>query len=241
MKRLLIAVAAAAAVLVLITAAIVTVNVSEVAVAQETEQTEPETDATTPSTLEEALQDLVERNIITQDQADAVAEALRDAAPFHHRGPWAEGKPEDFERRPFGFGFHGFEFRGFEFHGFGSHGFGFFGDESLEELTGLTSEELGEALADGQALADIVDDPQALIDAIVAQTEERLQAAVDAERLTQEEADELLAQATEQAEAFVHGEGGFIGRGFGPRGFGHRGPWGEHDSHSNAEDASLNI
>ncbi len=234
MKRLLIAAAAAAAaaaVLVLITAAIATVNIPDVAIAQETEETEPETDATTPSTLEEVLQDLVEDNVITQDQADAVTEALRDAAPFYHHGPSAEGKPEDFEGHRFWLGFHGF----------GLHGFGFFGAESLEELTGLTSEELREALADGQALAYIVDDPQALIDAIVAQTEERLQAAVDAERLTQEEADELLAQAREQAEAFVNGEGGFIGRGFKPRGFGHRGPWGEQDSHSNAEDASLNI
>ncbi len=111
----------------------------------------------------------------------------------------------------------------------GGHRHGGFGNaEALAEVLGLTTDDLRTAREAGTTLAELaeqqgvpVDD---VVDAIVAPLAERLSAAVEAERITQEEADERLAEVTEAATTFVEtGEKPEGSRGFGP---GRRGPRG---------------
>lgn len=150
--------------------------------------------------LEDALAPLVENGTIDQSQADAVIAAIEEA-------------------RPEGFG----EGRHARHHG--RH----VALEGVTDLLGIDAAELRELLADGQTLAEIgeangvsVDD---LVAALVSEVEERLASAVEDGDLTQEEADEKLADATERATDMVNGEferperDGFRGRG-GPGGFG---------------------
>jgi len=213
MKKLF-AVSAAAVLMVFGALGLVVASTGSSAVAQETETTEP--DAPRFTTLEDVLHGLVERDVIDEEQADAVADALRDA--FWHRGPWMGEKPEDFDpdRRPDRFRPHRFR------------GFGFFGGaESLTDLLGMTPDELRAALADGQTLSEIIDDPDSVVEAIVQQAAVRLTLAVEAGRLTQEKADELLDQVRNRAEAFLNGELDGFGRFRGPRGIGQFGPRGE--------------
>ncbi len=74
--------------------------------------------------------------------------------------------------------------------------------ETLTEVLGLSEEELRTALQDGQSLADIAAaegvDEQEVVDALAAAAEERLAEAVEAGRLTQEEADERSADLAER-------------------------------------------
>jgi uncharacterized protein YidB (DUF937 family) len=133
--------------------------------------------------VEDALSGLVEDGTITQEQADAVEEALEDARPDRGIGG-----------------------------GIGDHGFGLvLGDMStVAESLGISEDELRAALADGQTIAEIAEeqgvDVQDVIDDIVAAQRERVDEAVAEGRLTQEEADELLAGAEERVTAFVNGE-----------------------------------
>jgi uncharacterized protein YidB (DUF937 family) len=133
--------------------------------------------------VEDALSGLVEDGTITQEQADAVEEALEDARPDRGIGG-----------------------------GIGHHGFGLvLGDMStVAESLGISEDELRAALADGQTIAEIAEeqgvDVQDVIDDIVAAQRERVDEAVAEGRLTQEEADELLAGAEERVTAFVNGE-----------------------------------
>lgn len=150
--------------------------------------------------LEDALAPLVEDGTIDQGQADAVIAAIEEA-------------------RPEGFG------KGRHARHHGRH----VAMEGVTDLLGIDAAELRELLADGQTLAEIgeangvsVDE---LVAAIVSELEERLASAVEDGDLTQEEADEKLAEATERATALVNGElerperDGFRGRGgFGPGG-----------------------
>lgn len=150
--------------------------------------------------LEDALAPLVEDGTIDQGQADAVIAAIQEARP--------EG---------FGEGRHG------RHHG--RH----VAMEGVTDLLGIDAAELRELLDDGQTLAEIgeangvsVDE---LVAAIVSELEERLASAVEDGDLSQDEADEKLAEATERATAMVNGElerpdrDGFRGRGgFGPGG-----------------------
>ncbi len=85
-------------------------------------------------------------------------------------------------------------------HGRGGH-HGHFGSGSLDSLTdvlGLTDDELRTALQEGKSLADIAGeqsvDVDTVVDALVADAEARVAEAVAAERLTQTEADEKLAE-----------------------------------------------
>ena len=57
-----------------------------------------------------------------------------------------------------------------------------------------------------------------MIDALIVDLDEHLDNAVEAERLTQEEADERLAEGTERITDMVNGELEPGERGFGPRG-----------------------
>jgi polyhydroxyalkanoate synthesis regulator phasin len=133
--------------------------------------------------VQDALSGLVENGTITEEQADAVEEALEDARPD----------------------------RGFE-GGIGHPGFafGFGGISTVAESLGIGEDELRAALADGQTIAAIAEeqgvDVQDVVDDIVAAQRERLDEAVAEGHLTQEEADEFLAGAEKRVTAFVNGE-----------------------------------
>ncbi len=102
--------------------------------------------------------------------------------------------------------------------------------EGVADVLGLTTDELREAAQAGTTLAELAEQQGVATDdvvaAMVAPVEERLQAAVDEERITQDEADEKLAAATERATEFVETGEGFCGGPNGSRGFGPRGPGG---------------
>ena len=244
MRRLIIA-ASVAVVLMISAIALVVINANDTATALQTETTQPQTETretTQPQTettepeievplpefMEEHLQDLVERGFVTQEQLDEME------GWFRGHGPWNGELPDVSEHR---------RFMG---DGFGPHGFGFFGgDEDLADMLGVTPEELLDALSDGTPLTDIIDNPEAIVDSMVGLMEEQLKQAVEAGSLTQEEADELIAEARSHAEAFVGGEA-FEGKGFmgrqGPggfHGFGHFGPHPGEDA--NAEAARYSV
>ena len=117
--------------------------------------------------ITEALSGLVDDGSITQDQADEVAATLADSGlggPGGHRG---------------------------------GPGFGAELGTAAEAL-GMTEEELRSALeADGATLAHVAEDEgvevEILVDALVTAAEERIAEAVEDGRLTQDEADERLA------------------------------------------------
>jgi polyhydroxyalkanoate synthesis regulator phasin len=152
-----------------------------------------ETTAGAASWVQEALTGLVSDGTITQAQADAVEAALDEARPERGHGPGG---------------------------GFGDH----VGLSAIAEALQMTEDEVRAGLAEGQTIAELAAeagvDPQAVIDAIVAAQQERLAEAVEAGELTQEEADELLADAEERAAAIVNGEA----PAFGGRGGHHHGP-----------------
>ncbi len=120
---------------------------------------------------------LVEEGVLTQEQADTVKERLRDAnARF---GPRMHGPRAAHQ-------------------------------EILTEVLGVSEDELLQAREDGRSLADVADangvDPQAVVDALVADLEEHLDQGLESGRLTDEQADERLAEATERIEDMVNGE-----------------------------------
>jgi hypothetical protein len=87
------------------------------------------------------------------------------------------------------------------------------------DFLGMTGRELVEALRDGATLADLAgDDSQALIDHLLGVVEEHLDEAVADGRLTEDEAVERLAEATEHISALVNGdlERPLLGEGPGP-------------------------
>lgn len=94
----------------------------------------------------------------------------------------------------------------------------------------MTGRELVAALRDGATLADLAgDEAQALIDHLVGLAEAHLDQAVADGRLTEEEAAERLAEATERLTDLMNGELGLPWledgfRGPGPRGDGRFGP-----------------
>lgn len=137
-----------------------------------------------------ALAPLVEDGTINQAQADAVTAAIQEARPEGPRGHHGPGNATK--------------------------------GEAAAEALGITTDELREALRDGATIAEVAAlqgvDVQSVIDAMVAEAEERLAEAVANERLTQEEADEKLAELTEKITDAVNN-----GR---PEGEGPRGPRG---------------
>jgi uncharacterized protein (DUF433 family) len=105
--------------------------------------------------------------------------------------------------------------------------------ETVAEALGMTVDELHEALADGQTVAELAEAQGVALEdiaaALVAVHAERIQQAVDDGRLTQEEADEKLAEMADRIlEGLESGEfGGSRGPGGmpgGPREGGLRGP-----------------
>lgn len=134
--------------------------------------------------ITEALSGLVSDGSITQEQADEVAGAL-DEAGIGHGGGHRGGGP---------------------------------GLSEAASALGMTEDELRTALeGDGMTLADVAEeqgiDVDALVTALVTAQQERLAAAVEDGRLTQEQADERLADLEDRiaervnSEAPVHGPG----------------------------------
>jgi hypothetical protein len=142
-----------------------------------------------PDVVGGVFADLVEEGVLTQEQADTVKDRLGQA------------------REEFGPRFHGprAEHR-----------------EILSDVLGVTTDDLKEARDNGESLADVAEangvETQAVIDALIADLDEHLDLGVEAERLTQEEADERLAEGTERITDMVNGELEPGERGFGPRG-----------------------
>jgi len=142
------------------------------------------------SALRDALAGLVTDQKITQEQADAVAERLDEALPpgrgLGHRG----GGPG---------------------HGMGGgprgHGALHLAADALAEAAGATEDELRTAFRDGTTLAELAKsknvERSVLVDRLVAAAQERLDAAVTDERLTQEQADEREAGLAERIERLV--------------------------------------
>jgi hypothetical protein len=159
-------------------------------------------DATKAAALDQVDQAL-EDGKLTQEQADALKERIESGeaplflAPglfgFRHGGP-------DGGERGFGFGFAG-----------PGHHF-FFGDklESSAEYLGLTQEELRERLESGQTLGEIAEaegkSVDGLTDAILAAAKTRLDDAVAAERLTQDEADQIYDRLSSAIADLVEGK-----------------------------------
>jgi hypothetical protein len=138
--------------------------------------------------IKSALSGLVDDGSLTQEQADEVATTLSEA----------------------GLG------RG------GHHGGDRLGLETAAEALGMTEDELRTALEpDGTSLADVAEDQgvdvDTLVDALVQAQQDRIAQAVEDGRLTQEEADERLADLEERVTERVnsdapdrgpHGRGG---------------------------------
>ena len=125
--------------------------------------------------LKDALAPLVSNNTITQAQADAVIAALE------------AGRPAKGGRR-----------------GHGPHGHRL---SAAATALGITETELRTALEDGQTLAQVAQSKgvavDAVVNAIVAEIKTKLNEQVAAGRLTQAQADKMLARATERTKAFA--------------------------------------
>jgi polyhydroxyalkanoate synthesis regulator phasin len=183
--------------------AVVAAAMSGLAFAQTTDDSDPTT--TYQSRVLEQLAPLVDEGVISQEQADAVAESFTER--FSDR--LAQRQERVAERQAF--------------------------HEELLALLDVTSDELRAAIQDGMTLAEVAEQQdvavQDVIDLMVAQAEERLAGAVEDGRLTADEAEEKLADITANITDKVNNGGGFGhhrghrgpggpgGRGFGP-GFG---------------------
>lgn len=144
--------------------------------------------------VQEALDGLVDDGTITEGQADAVETALEEARP--ERGPGRR-----FAHR--------------------AH----VALSAAADALGISETELRDALAEGRTMAEVADaqgvDVQSVVDALVAEKQARIADAVADGRLTQDQADEILAEVVERVTARVNGERpepGFHG----PRGPRHR-------------------
>jgi hypothetical protein len=171
------------------------------AVVQQTDETDPSTpapaDTTAPADaraaedapemgtkLRETLQALVDDGTITAEQADAVTAHLVENRPERGEGGFGGG-PGGHRGGPGGM--------------FGRGGPGM-GSEALTELLGLTAEEIHTQLHDGTTLAEIATaqgvEVQAVVDALVAELDTRLDEAVANGRIDRADADLYHADAT---------------------------------------------
>jgi hypothetical protein len=130
--------------------------------------------------VDDVFEKLVSDGTITQAQADKVQAALEAARP--EGGPGGPGGPRG--RGP--------------------------GLDAAAEALGIDASELRTDLQSGKTLADVAKDKgvdvQTVIDALVAEMQSHLADAVSSGRLTQAQADEMKANATERATAIVNGE-----------------------------------
>ncbi len=150
--------------------------------------------------ITDALSGLVSDGSLTQEQADEVATTLGDAGIGEHHG--------------------------------GPHG-GRLDLAAAAAALDLTEEELRTALEpEGTTLAQVAEDQEVpvdtLIDALVQAEQDRIAQAVEDGRLTQEEADDRLAEVEERVTERVNSAD--VGHGHGPRGGGPDGDTTQEDS-----------
>jgi hypothetical protein len=181
-----------------------------------------------PSTRwQTALQPLIDDGTITQAQADKVIAALVAAGP--KGGPMGG---------PMGGGHRGFG---------GPSGIIGAGLDVVAKTLDITTDEVRTALEGGQSIADLAvskgKTAQDVIDAVVAEATTKINAQVTAGKLTQSEADKIIANLTSLATDLVNnthldgggaifGGPGMGGPGMGGRGFGgpgHHGNDGDQD------------
>lgn len=134
--------------------------------------------------LGEVLAPLVEDGTLTQAQADAVITTLAESMPERSRGGHRGGRgPANLD--------------------------------AAAEAIGIERSELVDALRDGSTIAEVAAaagvDSQVVIDALLADAQERIAEKVAEGDLTQEEADEKLAALTERVTDMVNN--GMPGRG----------------------------
>ncbi len=136
--------------------------------------------------MEARLAQAVENGRMTQDEADERLANARENITARLQEPWQpKDGPRDGDRGPRGGNPH---------------------DEIIAEQLGMTTDELREALQDGETtVADLAAEKNValdtIVDAIVADIEARLAQAVENGRMTQDEADERLANARENITA----------------------------------------
>jgi len=134
--------------------------------------------------LQEHLDQAVTDDEITREQADKIAARA------------AESLPSMMENVP--------PMRG----GWGMKGFGGAGLETAAGTIGIDATALAEALRAGQTVADVATengvDPQAVIDALVAEMTGRIDQAVADGQITAERAEEMKASAVDRITTFVN-------------------------------------
>ncbi len=156
--------------------------------------------------LSDVLSELVEEGTLTEEQAAAVADALEEARPHvvfdhdeheHGPGPWDHGR-----------GAGGWFLRG--------------SLEAVADALEIELEELSDLVRDGQTIAEIAEangvDPQQVIDALVAEAQQRLDRLVEDGRLEESELAERLAEATERITELVNEGFPFLRHHHGPGG-----------------------
>ena len=160
-----------------------TADVPETPAAPDAPPTDDERQANAEERIRTELQNLVDDGTITAAQADAVAADLATEIPIH--GPGGRGGP-----------------------GGGHRGGPGFDGEVVAGLLGIDVDALRSGLRDGKTIAEIAGeqgvDPQTVIDSLVAEARSHLDLSVENGRLTQEEADAKLADATERITDFVN-------------------------------------
>jgi hypothetical protein len=140
---------------------------------------------------------------ITKEQADAAKERIQSGdAPLLFFGPrFRDGGPGFGFRHGPGFGFGG-PGPGFGFHHFGEPG------AAAADYLGLTEAQLHEQLSSGKSLAQIAKDKGKSTDglkkALHDAAKKDLDAAVDAGRITQAQADEALDRFDERADDLIN-------------------------------------
>lgn len=97
----------------------------------------------------------------------------------------------------------------------------------IAEILGISDDELTTARADGKSIADVAAEQgvevQDVIDAIVTATTEKVNAAIEAGRIDQDRADEILGNAEERATEFVNSDRERVNGGHGRGGHGRMG------------------
>lgn len=151
------------------------------AVVQQADETDDDAPAE-GERMRELLEELVVAGTIDAGQADAVTEHLMENRPDHG------GR-----------------------HGEGRRGPGRLAmSETVSELLGLDNGEIRDQLRDGASLADIATandvDPQTLVDALVAEAQERVDEAVANGRIDEADVAEKTADLEERISDFVNGE-----------------------------------
>lgn len=152
--------------------------------------TETELQDAIDTTSGQIVDDKVASGDLTEEQAARIREQI-----------------ESGEGRPFSGGFGGGK-------GFG-HGFGQSGTalDGLTTLLGISAEEIGAALSEGQSLAQVAEangvSRDDLIAFLVGQTEEQLAAAVEAGKIDQAQADQALERFQQNVDGIVDGTGTF--------------------------------